>query len=346
MQRSLLTLCSLSLVVSVAALPAGAQTFFGPTPYLSPSDSPFPLGSGGFVIEDLQDHLLNAPGLGIVGGIVTSTQFSGSIIDSVDSDDGVLGDNACLDCDSFFSSSASMGFTFEPTHLGGFPTWAGLVWTDGGPTATVTFEAFDALGASLGTTVGLGQGDNTYFGTTVDDRFYGVHAIGGIREIKISHTLGGLETDHIQYDLPCPDADALIYCTSKTNTLACLPQIGFLGCPSATSPLPCTVVGSKFLNNKPGIVIYGLASGSIPFQAGFLCVAPPFTRKTLSNSGGSPTGNDCTGAYAFDFNALVQGGTDASLVPGATIHMQIWSRDPADAFGSSLSNGLRLKIGN
>lgn len=346
MKTSLHPFLAVPLMTLAAASTAGAQSFFGPTPYLSPADSPFPLASGGFVIEDLEDNLVNTPGLGLVGGIVTSTQFSGSIIDSVDSDDGALGSGDCTNCDSCFSQSAKLTFTFEPTHLGGLPTWAGLVWTDGGFNTTVTFQAFDGQGVSLGTQVGTGQGDGSTNGTTPEDRFYGVMAAGGIREIAIQHTSGGIEADHIQYDLPCPDADALIYCTAKANTLACLPQIGFLGCPSATSPLPCTVVGSKFLNNKPGIAIYGQVGGSLPFQGGQLCVLAPFTRKTLSGSGGSTSGNDCTGTYALDFKALVQGGSDPSLTPGATVFLQIWSRDPADAFGSSLSNGLRLKIGS
>jgi hypothetical protein len=346
MQRPILLLCSLPVVLSLTSNPAGAQSFFGPTPYLSPADSPFPLGSGGFVIEDFEDHLVNSPGLGLVVGIVTSTQFSGSIIDSVDSDDGALGSGNCIGCDSCFSATGALKFAFEPTHLGGLPTWAGVVWTDGGLGSTVTFQAFDGQGVSLGTQVGTNQGDASTSGTTGEDRFYGVHAAGGIGEITIQHTGAGIEADHIQYDLPCPDAEALIYCTAKTNTLGCGPQIGFLGCPSATSPLSCTVVGSQFLNNKPGILIYSKQGASLPFQGGLLCVAAPFLRLGLGNSGGSAAGNDCSGAYALDFKALVQGGSDPTLTAGTTVFMQMWSRDPADPFGSSLSNGLRLKIGN
>lgn len=346
MQSTLPFLRSLPFVLAVAASPAAAQSFFGPTPYLSPADSPFPLGSGGFVIEDLEDHLVNSPGLILVGGIVTSTQFSGSIIDSVDSDDGALGSGNCTNCDSCFSQSGSLKFTFEPTHLGGLPTWAGLAWTDGGLNSTVTFQAFDGQGVSLGTQVGTGQGDGSTNGTTAEDRFYGVHAVGGIREITIQHAFSGIEADHIQYDLPCPDAEAQIYCSAKTNTLGCKPQIGFLGCPSATSPLSCTVLGSNFLNNKPGILIYGKQAANLPFQGGSLCVAAPFLRLGLGNSGGSASGNDCSGAYGMDFNDFVQGGSDPTLVPGTSVFMQIWSRDPSDAFGSSLSNALRLKIGS
>jgi hypothetical protein len=280
----------------------------------------------------------------LVGGIVTSSQFSGSLIDSVDADDGTLASNDCVDCDSCFSFIGSLGFKFEPTHLGGYPTWAGLAWTDGG--GTVTFQAFDSQGVSLGTQIGSGQGDASSLGTTAEDRFYGVHAIGGIREITIGHTSGGIEVDHIQYDLPCPDAEAQVYCSSKTNTLGCKPQIGFLGCPSASSPLSCTVLGSNFLNNKPGILIYGKQGANLPFQGGSLCVAAPFLRLGLGNSGGSAAGNDCSGAYGLDLNAFVQAGSDPTLVPGTTLFLQIWSRDPADAFGSSLSNALRLKIGS
>src|SRR5262245_53035089 len=114
----------------VAILPAAAQTFHGPTPYLSPADSPFPLASPSFVLEDFEDGLLNAPGVSSPTGYVTSTHYSGTIIDSVDSDDGILGNNACASCDSYYGGSgAVIRFVFDPVALGGFPRKAGLVWT-------------------------------------------------------------------------------------------------------------------------------------------------------------------------------------------------------------------------
>ncbi|MBI5432786.1 MAG: hypothetical protein HZA52_08155 [Planctomycetes bacterium] len=331
---------------ALGALPAAAQTFHGPTPYFSTADSPFALGSGGFALEDFEDGLLNTPGVTSPSGVVTSTQYPASIIDSVDADDGVLGNGACADCDSYFGGGgAVINFVFNANGLGGLPTKVGIVWTDGGPAATVTFEAFDALGVSLGTSVANGQGDSSYWGTTAEDRFYGVEWAGGIGSITIQHTAGGIEVDHLQYELPCPASEASVYCTSKPNSLSCLPKIGFEGCPSASSASACAIRGAQFLNKKNGLLFYGQQANGVAFQGGHLCVKLPVTRTAVQNSGGSPTGTDCTGTYAFDLNGLIQGGTDPNLVAGATVYFQWWARDPNDAFTTSLSNGLRLTVG-
>lgn len=334
------------LVLAAGAAPALAQTFHGPLPYSSTADSPFPLAGGGFYLEDFEDGLLNAPGVVPSNGYVSSSQYGGTIIDSVDADDGVIGNGPCGTCDSFFGGAVGViGFTFQASALGGLPTRAGLVWTDGGPNATVTFEAFDAFGVSLGTVVATHQGDGTYYGTTDDDRFYGVEYSGGISALRISHVGSGIEIDHLQYDLPCPAANASVYCTSKTNSLFCQPKIGFEGCPSASSPTACRVTGSAFLNKKNGLLFYGQQPLGAAFQGGFLCVKSPITRTNVQNSGGSPSGSDCTGTYQFDLNALVQSGGDPNLVVGATVHLQWWARDPNDPFTTSLSNALALTIG-
>ena len=330
-------------LVSIAALLASsavAQTFHGPTPYLSAADSPFPLASGAFALENFEDGLLNVPGVSAVGGYVTSTQFSGSIIDSVDADDGVI-DGMCAGGDSYFGGSR---FLFNASALGGLPKKAGIVWTDGGPSATVTFEAFDANGVSLGTVVASNQGDGSYHGTTVDDRFYGVEFAGGISEIKISHNVGGLEVDHLQYQLPCTGATANTYCTAKTNSLGCVPQIGINGCPSASSAGVCTIYCTQVIPGKAGLLFYGFAPAAIPFQGGYLCVQPPTTRTAIQTSGGTPL-NSCNGEFSLDINAHIQSGLDPNLVAGAMLHAQYWYRDPASPSTTGLSNALSVQIG-
>jgi hypothetical protein len=347
MLHQLVRPASILAVLVLGALPASAQVFLGPTPYFSAADSPFPLGSGAFALETFEDHLLNTPGVTSPSGWVTSLSFSGSIIDSVDADDGVFADNACAGCDGFWGGlgGGTIVFQFDANALGGLPTKAGLVWTDGGPNATVVFEAFDGNGLSLGTISAAGQGDSTYFGTAADDRFYGVEYAGGIREIRINHNAGGIEVDHLQYELPCPAAAPTVYCTSKTNSKGCAPKIGFTGCPSVTAPTPCNITGVQFLNKKSGLLFYGHQPNGAAFQGGHLCVKLPLVRAGVQNSGGSPTGSDCTGTYAYDFNARIQSGIDPTLVVGAPIYMQWWSRDPNSASLTSLSNGLSLTIG-
>jgi len=329
---------------ALLSLPLSAQTFHGPTTYVSPADSPFPLGGGGFVLEDFEDGLLNSPGVTAPLGFVTSTHYGASLTDSVDSDDGVI-NGTCANGDSYYGNTAIVRFQFNALALGGLPRKAGLVWTDGGPNATVTFEAFDGSGVSLGTVVATGQGDNTYFNTTAEDRFYGVEYSGGISEIKISHTFGGLEVDHLQYELPCPTAAATTYCTAKTSSIGCVPSIGLQGCPSASSPTPCYVTCSQVISNKSGLLFYGFASAGAPFQGGFLCVAPPTHRTALQTSGGNPPPDDCSGQFSFDFNAHIQSGIDTNLVPGATVFAQYWYRDPASPSTTGLSNGVSFGVG-
>ena len=97
------------------------------------------------------------------------------------------------------SGPAGIDFTFSVAVLGALPTEAGIVWTDGG--GTTTFEAFDAGGASLGLIGPVSIADGSNFGTTAEDRFFGVRFAGGISKIRISNSSGGIEVDHLQYGL-------------------------------------------------------------------------------------------------------------------------------------------------
>ncbi len=137
-----------------------------------------------------------------------------------------------------------------------------------------------------------------------------------------------------------------VYCTSKLNSQFCSPAIGYTGSPSASSASAFDITASQELNNKNGLLFYGLQPSGAPFQGGFLCVKAPTKRTSVQSSGGSGSGTDCSGTYSYDFNALIQSGTDASLIAGATIYTQYWSRDPADfsGFGTSLSDALSFKI--
>ncbi len=149
-----------------------------------------------FWLETFEDHLFNVPGVTASTGGVTSVVFGPSIHDSVDCDDGAI-DGSGLLGDSYFGAP-NIRFTFNADVLGSLPTHAGIVWTDGSPNTTVTFEAFGAGGASLGSITAV-NGDTSNNGTTEEDRFYGVIESSGISAIVIRHTSGGLEVDHLQY---------------------------------------------------------------------------------------------------------------------------------------------------
>jgi hypothetical protein len=181
---------------------ASATTLYGPSPYLQASDSPFAsvnfgVSGGYFYNETFEDHALNTPGLSANTGGVTSVVFGPSIHDSVDADDGHI-DGSGLAGDSFFSGNGAAGvrFSFSAATLGHLPNYAGLVWTDG--SNPIAFEAFDALGNSLGILTG-NHADASNNGETAEDRFYGAFNATGISAISILNGGGGIELDHVQY---------------------------------------------------------------------------------------------------------------------------------------------------
>ena len=135
------------------------------------------------------------------------------------------------------------------------------------------------------------------------------------------------------------------YCTGKVNSQGCVPQVTFAGTPSASSTSSFLAGAANVINQKNGILFYGTSGeAAFPFQGGTLCIQPKLTRTPPQNSGGNPLPDDCSGTYAFDFNPWIQGGADPGLQAGVGVFAQYWSRDPADPFGSGLSDALRFVI--
>lgn len=184
------------LVVSAAG---SAQTFIGPTPYLSKNDSPFitSINAGTTFLETFESGVLATPGVTPSTGVVVEP---GGITDSVDADDGAI-DGSGTGGHSFFSGAGATGitFTFDPLVLGQLPTQVGIVWTDGA--GTTLFEAFGPGGVPLGQIGPIAIADGSITGETAEDRFFGVINPAGISAIRISNTSGGIEVDHLQYGI-------------------------------------------------------------------------------------------------------------------------------------------------
>jgi hypothetical protein len=174
---------------------ARAQTYLGPSPYLSRSDSPLLLTKP--QLDDLEDGALDLPGVSANNGAVYGPAGN---CDSVDADDGVI-DGFGTAGHSWFYGFGDWGvtFSFDDSVIGSFPTSAGVVWTDGATNCQTTFEAFDANGASLGVYGPFTLGDGSNDGETAEDRFFGIAYRGGISGFKITSPSGGIELDHIQY---------------------------------------------------------------------------------------------------------------------------------------------------
>lgn len=142
-----------------------------------------------------------------------------------------------------------------------------------------------------------------------------------------------------------PLAGPAAYCSAKTNSQGCVPTIASSGVPSASAGSGFVVSASNVLNHTTGILFYGKAQATAPFQGGTLCVATPVRRAGMRLSAGNPPPDDCSGVLALDFNAYVRNGADPALVVGAFVNAQWWYRDPSSPSTTGLSDALRFEIG-
>ena len=139
-----------------------------------------------------------------------------------------------------------------------------------------------------------------------------------------------------------------VYCTAKVNSQGCTPQIASSGSPSLSSPMPFTISAGQVLNNSVGIFFYSTEGPAAqPFMNGTLCVQPPVRRTPAQVSGGNPPPTDCTGTFSYDFNALIQSGSNPVLQVGTLVGGQFWSRDPThpDGTGSNTTDAVEFQIG-
>jgi hypothetical protein len=137
------------------------------------------------------------------------------------------------------------------------------------------------------------------------------------------------------------------YCTAKTNSLGCAPNISWNGTgvgASASGAWTFNLRCWNVINQTAGLFMYSHFPSAAPFQGGTLCVNTPLRRTSVLASGGSASGTDCSGAFDFDFGARITSGVDPSLVQGAQVFAQCWSRDSASPSTTSLSGALSFLI--
>ena len=151
-----------------------------------------------FYLDDFEDGMVNTPGITSTSTTTSANSGSTALVDSVDCDDGV-DDGTCVGCDALFSSNGAIQVTFDAQVLGALPTHVGMVWTDGGYGSTVTVTGYDAADQVIYTETVQGIGDNSNYGETAEDRFFGIVHYAGIKSVKLANTSGGIEIDHLQY---------------------------------------------------------------------------------------------------------------------------------------------------
>lgn len=149
----------------------------------------------------------------------------------------------------------------------------------------------------------------------------------------------GLDNARISDELP-----TTTYCIGKPHAGGCTSSVALAGTPSAGNFPSFVISAADVINQKNGILFYGFGPNNTPFQGGTLCVAPPVRRTGVQFSGGNVGPDDCSGAFSYEFNTLIQGGSDLMLVAGAEVFAQYWYRDPASSSSSGLSDAGQFTI--
>jgi hypothetical protein len=140
----------------------------------------------------------------------------------------------------------------------------------------------------------------------------------------------------------CPTP--VVYCTAKVNSAGCVPAVSFEGAASLSVGNNFFVRAANVLNNKPGFLIWGRNTASIPLGGGTLCLTSSIVRTPAQNSGGNPPPNDCSGTYSFHFSQAYM--ISKGLAPGTSVYAQYYSRDggfpPPDNIG--LTDAVRFTV--
>jgi hypothetical protein len=136
-------------------------------------------------------------------------------------------------------------------------------------------------------------------------------------------------------------SDTLCYCTGKLNSLGCTPSITAVGDTSLGGADDLHILGSGFLPDTAGVLMWSRGPAALPFAGGTMCVANPTTRTAIQYSGNNGAG--CTGRYDFHMTHAYMG--SRLLQPGDIVHCQYISRDPASAPDRiALSGALRFIV--
>jgi hypothetical protein len=131
------------------------------------------------------------------------------------------------------------------------------------------------------------------------------------------------------------------YCVAEVNSQGCTPSIFSTGTPSVTGN-SFRVKAQNVLNNKSGLLFWGGVPKQTSFGTGFKCIAPPTRRTALQNSFGNPPPDDCSGTYAFHWNAAYTAAQ--GLTAGDDAYCQYWSRDPQSASNTNFTDALAFPL--
>lgn len=135
------------------------------------------------------------------------------------------------------------------------------------------------------------------------------------------------------------------FVANNTNSLGCAPVMGHWGAPSLSMGQPLELSAQLFRNRVSAAMIatFGSVPG-VPFAQQALCLAGPRQYLRIGNTGGSATGNDCTGTLNVPLSQAQM--AQLGWTAGSVLTVQCWARDPGFvAHGElSLSEALYFTI--
>jgi hypothetical protein len=129
------------------------------------------------------------------------------------------------------------------------------------------------------------------------------------------------------------------YCLAKQDSQGCISNIQGFGFPSMSAPGNYSIGALDVAKNQNGIQFFGVSGAvQVPFQGGYLCVAPPLYRLSVKNTG---AGGGCGGNLFYTLaEVLAQPEGGVLVVAGQTVYQQAWFRDPPALTTTGLSNAL------
>ena len=191
--------------------------------------------------------------------------------------------------------------------------------------------------------IAWGATSNKIYSIDWSGNFFSFDVAAGYARTSLLNSLGSYDGLASKDACPAP----VVYCTAKLNSLGCSPSIGSVGSPSASAGSGFTVRATQVINNKNGLLFYGVSGrAATPFQGGTLCVKSPIKRTPSVNSGGTIPPNNCSGVFALDMNLYAVGGLGGTPLPaltvtGTVVQCQWWGRDP----GFTAPNNTTLSAG-
>jgi len=134
------------------------------------------------------------------------------------------------------------------------------------------------------------------------------------------------------------------YCTAKPTSIpGCTALMSSTGIPSYNNPDGFTMDAAPAPGGRLGIFFWGRTGpAAVAFNGGTLCVQPPLHRAMPRISSGTP--GVCDGAFTLSLGEVAE--SDPIFTVGVQLYVQAWFRDPGDAAGSALSDGLTFIVGN